>query len=104
MSQPTIVPVALPNEIDGVPLSWEPWDLAPIMSHIPYDCEHCAFDGEPATALATSTEQRGRWTAVRCRRCQATTVTTFQPEAGRLGRYVRVWSAPPQPWTAEVSA
>jgi len=93
-----IVPVQLPGLLDAVPLVWGPWDIAPVMSHVPFDCEHCAFDGQPALAMANSPEKRGRWMATRCRRCQATRVTTHQSDPPPFGSRVEVWSGPPQPY------
>lgn len=92
--------VQLPETVDGVRLEWGLWEIAPVMSHIPNDCTTCDYDQPPAVAVASSPDKRGRWHASRCRRCQHTTVITWQSNPNPLpfGWYVEVWTAPAQSW------
>lgn len=93
----TITPVVLPAEIDGVPLEWSDWEPAPVMSHVPLDCLVCG-DARPVMAMGRSPGRPGLWSAVRCRRCQETRVTTWRPGTGWRSEVVVVWPAPPQPY------
>lgn len=82
----TITVPTLPIELLGQPVTWRDWDIAPVMSHVPFDCAICAHDDPPAVALG-----RGAATffAVRCRHCQTTRVSYREP--GFPGRRRLAW-------------
>ncbi len=89
------IPV-LPAELDDQPVTWHGWELAPVLSHGEQGCDICDHEG-PLSLAEGRGEDRTRYVAIRCRRCQQTRVMTrdrtkLQP----LGGHIYVWESPAQ--------
>lgn len=100
---------ALPAELDGAPITWDDWDIAPTMSHLPASCVMCAFDEPEAITMGVS-EDRRRYSAIRCRRCQWTRIIARELKklvtvngAGlpQFGEWIVVWQSEPQLYARE---
>lgn len=95
MTDPYLV-VALPVELEGHAVEWEPWEQPPLMTHVPLDCDTCDWRDGPRTAWGLVTipprkRSQGptrlrRFFASRCPRCQETHV--YRLGAERLGEPV----------------
>lgn len=92
---------ALPTEHDGVPISWQKWEEAPvIIAHIPNECAQCDHPGPQLLTfgLAGPGRPTKRFRAFRCRACQEMTV--YRTEHPRYGPpatdYIEIAYHPPR--------
>ena len=73
---------AYPNH-DGRAIDWEEWEVAPQLTHVTYECETCAYDGQPWYA-------RGLVAALPGERFRGTTVAFTKSDH----RYLRGYDVP----------
>lgn len=88
------------EDLDGWEIQWDDWEIAPLISHIPQECERCGYDGQPWTAYGTVIPEPGatvpghgrrvparpvkRIWARRCPACQACAVYDRGADGGEF--------------------